>query len=259
MSRFIFSPLSPLFFILLIVLVIIGLPLLFFGFIGTALAHLGISFWTIVLLVVAVVIGSFINIPIATLRPGRKQKESAASSRKPKGQYAPSMYDKIYRSERFDLAAQRGTSEEKPGTKVCINVGGCLIPVCISVYVIVQGALGTVSADPFYLLWMLAGVAAVTALTYFLAKPVKNIGISLPFFAAPVMAIACGLLFGGGFGLAAAGIAFVSGTLGTLIGADLLHLKDVPQNETRMLSIGGAGTFDGIFLAGIIAAFLTAF
>ncbi|HJJ57463.1 MAG TPA: DUF1614 domain-containing protein [Methanocorpusculum sp.] len=257
MSRFFFSPLSPLFLILLIALVILGLPLLFFGFIGTALAHLGINFWTIVLLLFAVIIGSFINIPLTTLRP--KQKKETASPRKPKGQYAPSMYDKIYRSERFDLTASQRSAEEKPGTKISINIGGCLIPVCISVYVIIQGATGALSADPFYLLRILGGVIAVTALTYFLAKPVKNIGIALPFFAAPLMAVACGLLLGGGFGLPAAGIAFVSGTLGTLIGADLLHLKDLPSEGSGILSIGGAGTFDGIFLAGIIAAFLTAF
>ncbi|HJJ46936.1 MAG TPA: DUF1614 domain-containing protein [Methanocorpusculum sp.] len=255
MSTFIISPLSPLFFILLIVLVIIGLPLLFFGAIGTAFAHLGINVGMVILLLIAVILGSFINIPIATIRPKRREKESVSPPRKPRGQYAPSMYDKLYRSQRFDLASQPISAEEKPRTKICINVGGCLIPVCLSIYVIIQG---TITTNSFYLMRILGGVMAVTSLTYFLAKPVKNIGIVLPFFAAPIMAVACGLILGGGFGLPASGIAFVSGTLGTLIGADVPHLKDLPANETQMLSIGGAGTFDSIFLTGIIAAFLTA-
>jgi uncharacterized membrane protein len=44
--------------------------------------------------------------------------------------------------------------------------------------------------------------------------------------------------------------------LGTLIGADLLNLGIVSQLEAPMLSIGGAGTFDGVFLTGILAVLL---
>lgn len=257
MSRFIYSPLSPVFFIVLILLVLIGLPLLFLGVIGTALSHIGFNIWAIIALIIGIILGSFVNIPIATLHP-RNKEEKVNYSRKPRGQYAPSMYDKMYRTERFDLSSERVARNEKPGTKICINIGGCLIPVCLCGYVIIMAILGNVSSDPFYLLKMLGGVAATTILAYFLARTVKGIGIAIPFFVTPLMAILCGLLLGWGFGPAAAGIAFVSGTLGTLIGADLLHLKDISGNETQMLSIGGAGTFDGIFLSGIIAAFITA-
>jgi uncharacterized membrane protein len=51
-------------------------------------------------------------------------------------------------------------------------------------------------------------------------------------------------------------IAYVSGTLGTLIGADLLNLGKIPALGAPVASIGGAGTFDGVFLTGIIAALL---
>jgi uncharacterized membrane protein len=51
-------------------------------------------------------------------------------------------------------------------------------------------------------------------------------------------------------------VAYVSGVLGTLIGADLGHLKDISKSGPKIASIGGAGTFDGIFLSGIIAAIL---
>jgi len=50
--------------------------------------------------------------------------------------------------------------------------------------------------------------------------------------------------------------AFVAGVLGPLIGADLLHLRDIATLETGIASIGGAGTFDGIVLSGIVAAYL---
>ena len=51
-------------------------------------------------------------------------------------------------------------------------------------------------------------------------------------------------------------VAFVAGVLGPVQGADLLHLKDIKRVSAGMLSIGGAGTFDGIVLSGIVAALL---
>ena len=50
--------------------------------------------------------------------------------------------------------------------------------------------------------------------------------------------------------------AYVSGTLGALIGADLSNLGKIPDLGAPVASIGGAGTFDGVFLTGIIAVFL---
>jgi uncharacterized membrane protein len=55
---------------------------------------------------------------------------------------------------------------------------------------------------------------------------------------------------------AAPPVAFIAGVVGPLIGADLLHLKDVTRLGAGMASIGGAGTFDGIVLSGIVAAYL---
>ena len=47
-----------------------------------------------------------------------------------------------------------------------------------------------------------------------------------------------------------------AGVLGPLIGADLLHLREIEKIATGVASIGGAGTFDGIILSGIMAAYL---
>ena len=77
-------------------------------------------------------------------------------------------------------------------------------------------------------------------------------------------------------------IAYIAGTPGTLIGADLLNLPRIlrgtlmrddtlqaagggpvdalwlsaPTVQLYIISIGGAGVFDGIFLAGIVAPLL---
>ncbi len=242
----------------MILLVVIGLPLLFFGLIGAALGNMGFGFWMIVLLIIAIVVGSFINIPLGTLKPKNRKPKEEPTPRKPTGQYAPSMYYKMYRTDRFEPEPYTTDSETR-GTRISINVGGAVIPILISVYIIFMGAFGTISHDPWYLAKMTTALVITTICVYLAAKPVRGIGIATPFFVGQVVTLVAALILGGGFGLPAAGIAFVAGTLGTLIGADLLHLKDIPGNETSMLSIGGAGTFDGIFLTGILTALIASF
>jgi uncharacterized membrane protein len=51
-------------------------------------------------------------------------------------------------------------------------------------------------------------------------------------------------------------VAYVSGSLGTLIGADLMNLDKIKGLGTPVVSIGGAGTFDGIFVTGLFAVIL---
>lgn len=55
---------------------------------------------------------------------------------------------------------------------------------------------------------------------------------------------------------AAPSLAYIAGSLGTLIDADLLNLGKVAGLGAPIASIGGAGTFDGIFLTGILAVLL---
>ena len=54
----------------------------------------------------------------------------------------------------------------------------------------------------------------------------------------------------------AAALAYASGSLGVLIGADLLNLDKLRGLGAPVASIGGAGTFDGIFVTGLLAVLL---
>ena len=72
-----------------------------------------------------------------------------------------------------------------------------------------------------------------------------------------VAAFAAIVLSGGSGGGEATAIAYVAGTMGTLIGADLLNLRNLKEMGPGVMSIGGAGVFDGVFLSGIVAAFLS--
>jgi len=125
-----------------------------------------------------------------------------------------------------------------------INVGGAVIPILLSFLVMFT----KVPIIP-----TLIATLAMIALSWKLARVEPGRGISLPMFVPPIAASILGFLVAPH---AAAFVAFVSGVLGVLIGADLLHIKQARAREGSMLSIGGAGVFDGIFLVGIFAVLL---
>ena len=99
----------------------------------------------------------------------------------------------------------------------------------------------------------LLGVAIVAAVSHFMAHPVPGVGIAEPTFIPPLVTAAVALLISREY---APPLAYISGSLGTLIGADLLNLGKVRGLGAPVASIGGAGTFDGIFLTGIVAVLL---
>ncbi|MGH8583209.1 MAG: DUF1614 domain-containing protein, partial [Gammaproteobacteria bacterium] len=94
----------------------------------------------------------------------------------------------------------------------------------------------------------------VAAVSFAMSRPVAGIGIAMPILVAPATAALAGLILGGDEGPA---LAYISGSLGVLIGADLLRLSDVRRLGIPIASIGGAGTFDGIFVTGLVAVLLS--
>ena len=101
----------------------------------------------------------------------------------------------------------------------------------------------------------LIGVAIVTAIVHRFAIPVPGLGIATPMLIPPIVAAAWGYFLGSS-GHHRDAVAFISGVIGTLIGADLLNLRNLRDLGAPVTSIGGAGTFDGIFLTGIVAVLL---
>ncbi len=243
MDRVVFNPFSPLvlliFFGLLILvgLAVIVFPVLFLTAIGATFAKLGFSWWQAFLILLLTLIGSFINIPVRTLatRPAAPAYDRYVA-----------MYGRLYR-----------IPQQVPRTVLAINVGGALIPLAISLYLLYDSVV--ISGGYRVMGLALLGVAFVTVITKLVARPVPGLGIATPFFIPPLAALFAALilsLFAGGVPAAAVIIAYVSGTLGTLVGADLLNLHHIAELGAPTASIGGAGTFDGIFLTGIIAALL---
>jgi uncharacterized membrane protein len=136
-------------------------------------------------------------------------------------------------------------NQHRGRTLIAVNVGGCLIPVLFSVYLFLT--------QPLMLHEILLGIALVTLVSYTFSFPVPGTGIGMPMIIAPVTAAIIAILLNNEF---SAPLAYISGTMGVLIGADLLNFRHIAQMGAMIASIGGAGTFDGIFMTGILAVLL---
>lgn len=191
-----------------------------------AVAKLGFSPGFALLLFAAVILGSTINIPLY-------ERVSRVSM-------LPDLAE-LWIARFWGIPLQR--MEQK--TIVALNVGGGLIPTLLAVYEFNR-------SNPL----MILGVSTiVTVVSYYSAQIVPGIGIQMNALVAPLTAAMMSLLLTNGDG--AAPIAFAGGVLGTLIGADLLHLREIERMTPGVLSIGGAGVFDGIALCGLFALLLT--
>ncbi|GBE02058.1 MAG TPA: DUF1614 domain-containing protein [Nitrospirae bacterium] len=126
---------------------------------------------------------------------------------------------------------------------IAVNFGGAVLPVILSIYL-----LGNV---PIHL--VLIATAVTSTASYLLSKPVRGVGVIMPAFVPPLIAALTALAISREY---APPIAYISGVLGTLIGADILRLHQIGRIETRFLSIGGAGVFDGIYLVGLVSVLL---
>ena len=217
-----------------LVLVLVA-PLLFLGVVGGAFARLGFSTAQVLLLLALTLEGSFVNIPVARVRSELPYGEAV---RLPRGY----LLDRRYRVPSFVAE-----------TTVAVNLGGAVLPTLVSLALVVAATRTGGTA----VLWPIAlGVLGVAVAVRLVARPVPGLGIATPFFVPPLCAALAGILLAGGTPWLGPVIGYVSGTVGTLVGADLLLWREFPRLGARLVSIGGAGTFDGIFLAGIIAALL---
>lgn len=212
-----------LFFFFLIILLII--PLI----ISSAFSALGFSPFTAIMIFLAALIGSAFNIPIYSFETRRQVKVTRSNF----------SLGFLYPEVKKEYKIMK--------TTVALNLGGAVIPILLTAYLFYT--------HPGLWLNFLIGIAVVTAISYKLARPVQGLGISMPLFIPPVLAALVAFLLPGEPNTI---IAFASGVIGVLIGADLLNLSKTAGFGSRMLSIGGAGTFDGIFLTGIVSVLLAA-
>ena len=224
---FIYWPMAGPFLLAAIVLAVALIALLQVGLVTYVLGRLGIPPQTAALVLLACLLGSVVNIPVARIRGRAEVQLQPIISVFGMRYFVPVLRSRV--------------------TVIAVNLGGALIPTGLSAYLIVHDHLGW---------WALAAVAIVGVLVHLVARPVPGLGIAVPTLLPGLFAVLTAVLLLPMHPAATAALAYVGGTLGTLAGADLANLGKVRRLGAPVASIGGAGTFDGVFLAGIIAVLL---
>ena len=219
-----FFPIGCLIFLLFILFLPILFILGFFHVITIGFEKLGVSPETTLLILLAILIGSTINIPLTRQKLVRVEEP---------------IFFGLFRTPKVKAQG------------IAINLGGAIIPVLLSFYFLFLSWRVGFPLQP-----ILIAILLMIIICKFLAKIIPGIGISLPFFIPPIFSAIFALILAPDF---ATPCAFISGVLGTLIGADILNLNRAQKLAPGLISIGGAGVFDGIFLVGIVSALLAGF
>ena len=225
--------LSVLAILLVVGLIIILIPLLLLGMIGAAFTKLGFSWVTAIAVVLLMLFGSYVNIPLYRIK--REMVRMAPDSSAIFGSGSSWPADPVWE------------------TIVSVNFGGAILPLCISLYLLYQAVSITSTS---LLVPVGAGILIVALVTFFATRPVPGLGLGVPQLIPALTALLMGMLLFGGAGIYATVVAFVSGTIGTLVGGNIARLNRIKDLEVPEMSIGGAGTFGAIFICCILPALI---
>jgi uncharacterized membrane protein len=221
MSPFHYLPLAPDYFAILVGIFLVVLVLL--ASLRYAYLSLGVSSRTALFLLFGTLVGSIFNVPVAELPPERVMSDRMID-----------FFGVRYAVPIVDWSHP----------VIAVNIGGAVIPTLMSIYLLAKHDLWAKG---------LIATALVALVIHWLANPVPGLGIAVPVFEPALITAAVALLLAREH---AAPLAYIAGSMGTLIGADLTNLDKVRGLGAPLASIGGAGTFDGIFLTGILAVLL---
>jgi len=229
--RYFFPPLALPFFLLLFLLPLFLLSiLLLFAFLGMGRA-LGFSAFQTLCILYASLLGSVVNIPV-------KEFE-----RPPKV---------VLREFSFFGIRYSIPTVHAQKTILAVNLGGAVVPVLVAFYILPELPLCA-----FFIAFL-----AVVAISYAFSRVVEGVGVVVPAFIPPFFAALSSFVallvcsFPVNFAVLPK-LAFAAGVLGVLFGADILNLREVLKTGAPMVSIGGAGIFDGIFLTGVASVLLS--
>jgi len=205
-------------------LLVVAILLIHFGILSYAYVRLGVSLSTAILLLCASLVGSYFNIPLVRLSGQQVESGRVIAF--------------------FGMHYIVPVVVHWPGTILAVNVGGALIPSIMSGYLLITNRL-----------WIngVLATSGVALVCHWLATPVPGLGIAIPVFVPAVSTAVVAVLLSSEY---AAQLAYIGGSLGTLTGADLLNRGRIDGLHAPVASIGGAGTFDGIFITGIVAVLL---
>jgi uncharacterized membrane protein len=220
-----YGPITLIFFLAFWFLLALLVAMIQIGILQYVFESMGINRRYMLGLLLLCLLGSYVNIPIAHLPGGHERSGEIV--------------------EFFGVQYVVPVIVNSPGTVLAVNLGGAVIPFLLSMYLIIKHDLFGKS---------LVAVGIVSLLVHLMARPVPGVGIAVPILIPPLVTALVALSLSS---WNPAPLAYIAGSLGTLIGADLMNLDKVRSLGAPVASIGGAGKFDGIFLTGIVAVLLT--
>ncbi len=220
-----FAPFLIFYALLFFALLFFWLLMVWIGVISGVFQALGLPPNVAFLALLASLIGAYINIPVGHVDSGDTEPPELVT----------------HFGMRYPVPIRYRTRK----TTVALNVGGAIVPVLISIYVLSRWQAAIAPS--------ILGIAIVGVIVNRFARPIRGLGIATPMLLPPIVAAICGWVLGGAHKDV---VAYVSGVIGTLIGADIANLRKIGGLGAPVASIGGAGTFDGIFLTGIVAVLL---
>ena len=210
------------------VLLAVVITVVLIGVGEVAFQRIGFGSLEYTLILVGTLVGSAINIPVGH-----------ATSTEPLVELdGVRVFGLYYRVPRI-------TGYRHTYTIIAVNLGGAVIPVLVSVYLLATHTNLIISAT--------VGWVVTAFLVHIMARKVRGVGIVTPALLPPIVAAVMAYLAAPA---SPAIVAYVSGTIGTLVGADLTNLRGIADLGAPIASIGGAGTMDGVFLTGLIAVLL---
>jgi uncharacterized membrane protein len=214
--------------LLLLLLILLGVLILVIEIRSLSYAYrrIGIGPRYVTAVLVLTFFGSYVNLPLYAVPVARL--------------LPPQVIERFGRTYIVPPAVETGM------TVVAINVGGALVPLLVSLYLLLKTPRRA---------RMLFAVAVVALIVHALAEIVPGVGIAVPMFIPPLTAAGIALVLAWRH---APAVAYVAGSLGALLGADIWNLPRVAELGAPIVAIGGAGTFDGVFLSGILAGLLAA-
>lgn len=195
------------------------------GVLTVAFDKLGLSQGSAMLLLISSLLGSSVNLPLFKLDALRQPD--------------PSWQKRL----RWMGGLARQVDPNK--VLIAINVGGGIIPMAFCIYLLQH--------HPLPIATVLGAIALQTVVCFMFSRPIPGLGVGMPILVAPLAAAIIAVTLSSD---QSAPLAYICGTLGVLLGADLLRLGDVRNLGSPLASIGGAGTFDGVFITGIVAVLL---
>ena len=219
-----YAPVSPPFFAVLGLLFVVLATLVEIGVLRYVFEGMGVNPRYMSALLVLSLLGSYVNIPVAHLPA-----------------------EQVHSGQIVDFFGMRYVVPvliDRPGTVIAVNLGGAVIPCLLSLYLIVKHRQFGKS---------LLAIGVVAVVVHWMARPVPGVGIAVPTFIPPLITAVVAVSLSPTY---APPLAYVGGSMGTLIGADLWNLDKIHGLGAPVASIGGAGKSDGVFLTGILAVLL---